>query len=123
MAQKHADQVAQLQSQHAAVQQQKEDEYAQQLHNTEIAGVAGRADAQRLRNQLASFTASDRQPGETDTAACQRAQYRLPIVGALLGEGVELEAESRAIIERRDAEVKRLLDQISIDRMACSAVK
>lgn len=117
----HALTVGRLQSQHAALQQLKEDEYAQQLHNNALAGAAGRADAQRLRDKLATFTSGDRQPGEADTAACQRAQHRLPIVGALLGEGVGLEAESRAIIEQRDAEVARLLAQINVDRAACSA--
>ena len=120
----HALTVSRLQSQHAAAQQLKDENYAQQLHNNALADAAGRADAQRLRDKLAAFTAftaRDRQPGETDTAACERAQHRLPIVGALLGEGVSLEAEGRAIIERRDAEVARLLAQINVDRAACSA--
>ncbi len=74
-----------------------------------------------MRDKLAAFASGDQQPGEADAAACQRAQHRLPIVGALLGEGVSLEAESRAIIDRRDAEVARLLAQINLDRVACSS--
>lgn len=116
----HEVKIGKLNAQHAADQQQKDETYATKIHDLQATGAANRADAQRLRSRLATFTSSDRQPGETDAAACQRARDRLPRVGDLLAEGVELEAESRAIIQRRDAEVGRLLDQIRIDRVACS---
>ncbi len=121
LALEHAVAIGKLQSQHAADQQQKDETYVQKLHNLQTAGAVDRADAQRLRGKLATFTSGAVQPGETDAAAGQRARDRLPHVGALLAEGVELEAESRAIIQRRDAEVGRLLDQIRIDRVACTA--
>lgn len=107
-------------SQHAAETQQKDQEYAKQLTAAKTAGAADRADAVRLRGQLATYTASGRRPGETDAAACQRARDRLPRVGELLAEGLELEAESRELIRQRDAEVVLLLGQIGIDRAACS---
>jgi hypothetical protein len=116
----HTVAIGKLQSQHAADQQQKDDKYAQQLHNLQAAGAVARADAQRLRGKLATFTSGAVQTGETDATAGQRARDRLPLVGALLAEGVELEAESRGIIQRRDAEVGHLADQIRIDRAACS---
>lgn len=103
---------------HAAAQQTKDDTYAAKLLDLKTSAVRNAADAGKLRLRLEAFTGSARQPGETDAAACQRAQYRLPIVGGLLAEGVELEAESRAIIQQRDAEVERLLEQIKIDRAA-----
>lgn len=120
LALEHAAAVGELQYQHAADQQQKDETYAQKLHNLETTGAVDHADAQRLRGKLAAFTSGVVQPGETDAAAGERARDRLPLVGELLAEGVELEAESRAIIQRRDAEVGRLLDQIQIDRVACS---
>jgi hypothetical protein len=110
--------VSDLQTKHAADQQQLEETHVQKMHKLETAGAVDRADAQRMRGKLANFASSASQPGETDAAACQRARDRLPKLGDLLAEGIELEAESRSIIERRDAEVGRLLDQIHIDRAA-----
>jgi hypothetical protein len=117
----HFTDVKNIEIKHAAEQQQKDSDYAQTLQKLELAGTTGRADAQRLRSMLSAFTAGDRGPGETDAAAGQRARDRLQLVGALLAEGIELEAEGRAVIDRRDAEVGRLLEQIQIDRAACSA--
>lgn len=121
MALDHEVAIGKLQSQHATDQQLKEDDYAKKLATLASADRAHAADAQRLRNRLAAYASGDRLDGETDAAAGQRARDRLPLVGALLAEGVELEAESRAIIQRRDAEVERLLGQVLIDRAACSA--
>lgn len=103
---------------HTASQQAKDDTYVAKVIEINAASVRNAADARGLRVRLEAFTSGGRQPGETDAAACERAQYRLPIVGGLLAEGVELEAESRAIIQQRDAEVERLLEQIKIDRAA-----
>ena len=117
---KHAAELRDRESKHAAAQQQKEEAYATQLLAAKSAGAADRADAQRVRSQLATFTSSATRPGETDAAACKRAQDRLPRIGALLAEGIELEAESRELIRQRDAEVTLLLGQIATDRAACS---
>lgn len=116
----HAEQLLTIKSKHAAEQQQKEEAYATQLLAAKTAGIADRADAQRMRNKLAAFTSGTARPGDTDATACKRAQDRLPRVGALLAEGVELEAESRELIRQRDAEINLLLGQINIDRSACS---
>lgn len=121
LARDHEVAIGKLQAQHATAQQLKEDEYGKQIASLAAADRAHAADAQRLRGKLAAYASGDRRDGETDAAAGQRARDRLPLVGALLAEGVELEAESRAIIQRRDAEVGRLLDQLVIDRAACSA--
>lgn len=117
----HDKKLRELESTHAAAQQQKEEAYATQLAAVKTAAAADRADADRVRNKLAAFTSSATRPGETDAVACQRAKDRLPRVGSLLAEGVELEAESRELIRQRDAEVDLLLGQIKIDRAACSA--
>ena len=103
---------------HTAAQQTKDDIYVAKVLELKDAAVRNAADARGLRLKLEAFTSGARQPGETDAAACERAQYRLGAVGNLLAEGVELEAESRAIIERRDAEVERLKGQVAIDRAA-----
>lgn len=116
----HAAELRKLESQHAADQQQKDEAYAKQITAVKAAGAADRADAQRVRGQLAAFTSGATRTGETDAAACQRARDRLPRVGALLAEGVSLEAESRELIRQRDAEVTLLLGQIKTDRAACS---
>lgn len=109
-------------SQHAAETQQKAEAYESQIAAAKTAGAADRADAKRVRGQLAAFTTGGRRSGETDAAACQRAQDRLPRVGALLAEGIGLEAESRELIRQRDAEVTLLLGQINADRAACSSM-
>ena len=116
----HSTQLRKLESQHAADQQQKDEAYANQILAVKAAGANDRADAKRVRGKLAAFTTSAARPGETDAAACKRAQDRLPRVGALLAEGVELEAESRELIRQRDAEITLLMSQIQIDRKACS---
>lgn len=116
----HADKLRGLESKHAEDQQKKEESYAAQILVVKNAGAVDRADAVRLRRQLSDYTSSATRPGETDAVACQRAQDRLPRVGALLAEGVGLEAESRELIRQRDAEVELLLGQIKIDRAACS---
>lgn len=114
----HEISIGKITRQHAADQQTKDDNYAAKITDLKSAAVRGAADARGLRIKLATFTASARQPGETDAAASERAQHRLGLVGALLEESIELEAESREIIERRDAEVARLLDQVLLDRAA-----
>lgn len=120
LALQYAGAMAKLQLEHATQQQQTEETYEKKIADLERAGTADRADLERVRGKLASFTSGDRRPGETAAAAGQRARDRLPLVGALLDEGLGLEAESRQIIQRRDAEVVRLLDQIRVDRQACS---
>lgn len=115
---RHEQKVKSILATHTAAQREKDDDYVKQLDTVRANYVRSADDARRLRSRLEAFTGSGRQPGETESAACERAQHRLPIVGGLLAEGIELEAESRAIIEQRDAEVKRLLEQIKIDRAA-----
>lgn len=110
-----------LRSEHANAQQLKEDEYAKQSKKLQADRLAALAANERLRGDIAAFTAGDRRPGESDAAAYQRAADRLKILGTLLAGGADLVTNSLEIIERRDLEVKRLLDQIQIDRAACSS--
>lgn len=113
--------IASLQAQHAHDQQLTENGYASKIQKLENDKRAGDALTGRLRGKLATFAASGRAPGETDAVALERAADRLGIVAGLLSESVDLVAESRSVVERRDLEVGRLLDQIKLDRAACSA--
>ena len=117
----HQVRVGKIEREHAASQQKKDEDYARQIATLKADGLVYAADSQRLRHKISSFASGAVRPGETNAAACERAISRLPAIGALLGQGVELEAESRAVIKQRDSEVKMLLDQIKIDRKACGS--
>lgn len=119
-AEQHATDMRELQAKHAVDQQSLENQYAKNV--TELAArlAAGLAENSRLRGTIATYTAPDRRPGETDAAALERAENRLAVVGALLEQGVGLLIEGRGVVEGRDAEVKRLLDQVALDRATCS---
>jgi hypothetical protein len=118
---KHATVMSTLAATHATKQQEKEDANNAKINKLETEQRAGAVVADRLRGKLAAYAASSRRPGETDTAAIERYESRLGVVSSLLGESVDLLNEGRGIIGRRDIEVKNLLDQIAIDRLACQA--
>ena len=113
--------ISALQIEHATNQQKTEEKYAAKIEGLEADRTAGVATAMRLRDRIAGYAARDRRPGETDAAAGQRFADRLETVSGLLAESVDLVVEGRDIIGRRDAEVGRLLEQIQIDRLACTA--
>jgi hypothetical protein len=118
----HSEAMSELSQAHAKDQQTKEDTYNDSLQKIQDRNRVVTADNDRLRGKLTAFTSRDRRPGETDTAAIERYQGRLEIVGALLGESLSLLQEGGLVIEGRDLEVKNLLEQIHIDRAACTAV-
>ncbi len=107
---------------HAVQQQESEDAFNEKLKTLQRDRDRRADDNQRLREQIATFTADDRRPGESDAAALQRATDRLQLVGRLLAEGAELVNDGIGIVERRDLEVGRLLEQIRTDRAACAPV-
>ncbi len=117
----HGKAIAALQFKHAEETQLKENDYAAKIKDLEASKHADAVVASRLRDRINAYAAGDRRPGETDAAAVQRYANQLKVVSGLLGESVDLVVEGRAIIGQRDAEVGRLLDQISIDRVACTA--
>jgi hypothetical protein len=118
----HSEAMSELSQTHAKDQQTKEGTYNESLQKIQDRNRVVTADNDRLRGKLTAFTSRDRRPGETDTAAIERYQGRLEIVGALLGESLSLLQEGGLVIEGRDLEVKNLLEQIHIDRAACTAV-
>ena len=104
--------------QHAATQQEKEDAFNAEKQRLERVAADRSAESRRLRDQLAAATRRTPSHDPTDAVACQRDADRLEALGRLAGEGVELLEEGRSLLDRRDAEVKRLLDQITTDRAA-----
>lgn len=109
------------QAAHARGQQEKENEYAQELKRQLVARAVDRRELDRLRGTIKTYAAGGGAPGGVDAAAGVSDQDRLDRLAELLDEGVELALEGRGVVEKRDAEVKRLLDQIALDRAACTA--
>lgn len=116
----HETQLAKREQQHAADQQSKEENYAKDKDALGRQLVAEQRTAGRLRDQLAAATARGRSGDPADAVACQRAFDRLEALGGLAGEGVELLVEGRGLLRQRDLDVQRLLDQVTLDRQACS---
>ena len=116
-----AEQKAVLQAQHAADQQELQDDWTREKARMDERRRTDAADLARLRNKLAAFTARGGDAGQADAAPVERAADRLEALGGLFAEGLELLVEGRDIVERRDAEVKLLIEQIRIDRAACEA--
>lgn len=110
-------------SAHAAGQQQKEQEYAQERERQIAARAADQRELGRLRNAIKAYAAGGGAAGGTDATAGVSHEDRLDRLAALLDEGVELAIEGRGIVERRDAQVKRLRDQIELDRQACGTTR
>lgn len=119
-AREHGDKILALQTTHARSQQEKEDAFATEREGLLRARAADAADARGLRNRLATTTARGSQRTNADPIACERDQDRLEVLGRLVGEGQELLVEARSLLAERDGQVKRLRDQIAIDRAATS---
>ena len=117
-AREHRDKLDEVRSTHAASVKEKDDEFSTTIADLEGKRAAALADARSLRQQLAAATARGRPRTETGPAACERDGHRLEALGELAGEGAELLVEAQGLLNRRDAEVKRLLDQIAADRAA-----
>jgi hypothetical protein len=120
MALTHANLLAAKESTHAAETIAKDAEYESELKKRESRNAVLVSDNSRMRKDIKAYAAIDKQIGESDSDYTKRCEYRLEAVAGLLGEGLSLSLEGRQIIERRDAEVVRLRDQIDADRKACS---
>ena len=105
---------------HARGQAEQEHAYAEERQRQAAARTADRRELDRLRNAIQTYAASGGATGGVDAAAGVGQDDRLVRLAGLLEEGVGLALEGRGVVERRDAEVKRLLDQIALDRSACS---
>jgi hypothetical protein len=120
---KYREEKAAIAATHATNQQELTDAFNKKLRLAQDAVNERSALVGRLRAQLASYTTLDRTSGAPDAAVIQRAADRLQAVGTLLAEGVELAAEGAAVVQRRDAEVAALVEQVRVDRLACQAAR
>lgn len=114
----HEATLAKREQTHAKEQQEKEDGYAEEKLVFEKRVVAERAANNGLRAQLASATARANAGSATDPVACERAFNRLEELGLLVGEGAGLLQEARELLSERDTDIRRLFDQLTIDREA-----
>lgn len=117
----HAQEIAAIALSHATKQQESERAWNEFQKQYQARAAADARALDRLREQIRVFTTGGR-PGEADPAPTLDLADRLEALGSLYAESLDLLIEGRGIIERRDGEVKRLLDQIEIDRAACQAV-
>lgn len=118
-ARNHETKLAKREREHAAAQQEKEDAYTTEKLALQSRIAVERNNAGRMRQQLAAATARNSSGSPTDPAACDRAFARLETLGRLAGEGAELLAEGRGILQQRDLDVQRLWGQVTVDRQGC----
>lgn len=119
VARKHEETLAQREQEHAAAQQEKDNAHATQTAALRTLLATERTRATGLRDQLHRITTRSSAGSETDPVACGSALDRLETLGGLAGEGVELLAEGRGLLQQRDLDVQRLREQIDLDRAAC----
>jgi len=115
----HQEELQKIQAVHAAEQQEKEHVWTQKRLAMEARARDDAAQLDRLRKRLSAYTSGGSRPGAPDTAASVDHADRLEALGRLFDESLELLVEGRQLLERRDAEVERLLGQIEADRKAC----
>lgn len=122
--------IARMQAVHAQTQQEIVDGFIQlkldadTRHRKELAAVRRHADV-RVRDAAEAAAARDRGAAEGESAACRDLADRNATLYRLLAEGhelavrnLELAAEGRALVGRRDAEVATLKRVIENDRAA-----
>lgn len=101
---------------HAAATQGASDAFTQTAPAREDALRADLARAERLRRGAEQRAAGYRAQAEAGAAACRRLADRYATIDAHLVEGVDVVADLRAAVDRRDAEVALLRRQIDADR-------
>ena len=114
----HEANLAKREQTHAKEQEEKEDGYVEEKLVFEKRVAAERAANNGLRAQLASATVRANAGSATDPVACERAFNRLEELGLLAGEGAGLLQEARELLRERDTDIRRLFDQLTIDREA-----
>ncbi|TPG26543.1 hypothetical protein [Variovorax guangxiensis] len=114
---RESERVAGLQLNHAAQQQEIFDVYESRLKTLQDRRNVDAADAQRVRQQLTTFAARDREAARTDPTACERVADRSAVLADVAAEGRDLLAEGRRVVQSRDAEVRLLLGILRNDRV------
>lgn len=111
-----AEQFARLIAEHGKLQTELSNANAQRAKDREASDRARAADTERLRNVVAAYAAANPQQGDAHAATCGRDDDRPRRLGGLLEEALELQDEGERLVRQRDDEVRRLLDQVHIDR-------
>ena len=106
---------------HATASQENANELLEELSRQRDAAVAAATRAERLRNDAERRSATYRAMSEAGAAACGDLADRTTALDRQLAEGVGVVAELRGVVERRDAEVKALMGQLTADRALARA--
>ncbi len=101
---------------HATASQENANELLEELSRQRDAALAAATRAERLRLDATRRSATYRSMSEAGAAACSALADRATALDERLAEGVGVVAELRGVVERRDAEVKALMGQITADR-------
>lgn len=117
VAREDAQEVARIQSRHAAMQQEISNANSKRAADRAVTVRDIAADLQRLRTDIVEAARSGDE-GAVDPAACRRDGDLSRQLSRDLAEALGLQGEAEAVIRQRDDEVRTLLDQIATDRAA-----
>lgn len=101
---------------HATASQENASALLETLSRQRDAAVADAARAERLRNDADKRAATFSAMRETDAAACRALVDRYEALDRNTVAGIAVVDQLREVVERRDAEVKALMGQITADR-------
>ncbi len=104
-------------------QQEKDDAFNKQRAALEDRRRADGVQLARLRDTIAIYAtaAGSPEPYSSASAAAVSSSDRLAVLGGLLSEGAGLVVEGRALVEQREGELKRVLDELHATRARCDA--
>lgn len=101
---------------HATASQENASELLETLSRQRDAAIAAATRSERLRSDADKRAATYRAMRETDAAACRDLVDRYEALDRNTVEGIRVVDQLREVVERRDAEVKALMGQITADR-------
>lgn len=101
---------------HATASQENASELLETLSRQRDAALAAATRNERLRNDADKRAATFSAMRETDAAACRDLVDRYEALDRNTVEGIAVVDQLREVVERRDAEVKALMGQITADR-------
>lgn len=101
---------------HATASQENASELLETLSRQRDAALAAATRSERLRSDADKRAATYRAMRETDAAACRALVDRYEALDRNTVAGIGLVDQLREVVERRDAEVKALMGQITADR-------
>lgn len=117
----HKRQVAALETRHKTDTDEREKRNAAKFENLQRVADGRAARIVGLQRDIGTYAGAASAPSTADGTPRDDSADRLRVLGSLLATGVGLVEDGRGIIERRDAEVAALLEQVKADRLACQA--